>query len=265
MDSIHSSVWAALESNRGLAVEAEKLRREQPAALKGVVDNMMSHLVQSTDALALIDRFVEMLPVGEFSKEFVDEAYDRACKLAVGAEAFLVRTEGPISLSLQTQLRAWRDSLVILMENLLNLASVKDLVTPFTTKRESVVRGQRLKAFDKYYAFLAVLLGFLVCEGKSKKIAAVILVTMGCLSLIYPYIQPFPSALPYKGENLRKRFAEGDIKPALGDPALCQQVMDNLLISKIHECHTLILGGTGAGKSNLALAVAKQIFEGALS
>ena len=246
---------------------ARELAPLSPLRLKKVLENVISQLANSADALGSLDELAKSIPLEQLQEAVriqypthVD-ALKTAQQMFRGAKHRLETTEQNLSPSLRSQLNQIINSLLSVLESILSAFGIAEFFKPAESDIHADFKGQKIMMLLSLFSLLSAILLPILGVVLGAQVIGGTLLSIATISLIYPHIKPAPSVLP-KADNWTRKIQQGTLQVVDGRKEISDEIARTLIASKNIKTHPMLIGQSGVGKTEAVKAFAQAVERG---
>jgi len=264
-DFTSQKVLSAIRTSHGPSLK-EDLALLSPERLKQVLDEVAEQIKPDEDPAKLLGRLAELIPLETLQEAIrIDypqhvDALKTAKDLFCQAQYYLETTK-ETSPTIRARLSAILDSLISVLESILNAFGIADFFRPAESEMHAEMKGHKIMMLISLFTLLSGVLLPVLGPALGGMILGGMILSIAALSIIYPYFRPAPSYLP-AAENWTQQIQQGNLVAAGGRKESLNEIARTLIASKNAKTHAMLLGKTGVGKTETAKAFAAAVEQG---
>lgn len=273
--SLNASILEALQqgkssvNGRKMANAVEQITQED---LKKILETYFAELItsQNVDLVTAAEKLSKTLPFEELQKACYGDgqlALTQAKQMLEAAKEHLKNSKDHSTISLRTKISNIIDTLIVVMESIINALGVSDFLKNDESKWDSDRKFQKLFMLISLFSMLTAILVPTLGAATSGYIIGGTLFGIAGISILYPKISPVPRHLSY-AENLTKKFHQKEMNSlscSSGREAILEEIAAQLNTNQKKDAtrkHPIIIGESGIGKSQTIEALVERIESG---
>ena len=269
-------ILAALKSSKLITRNRSGLRKDfvqiTPEELKDVLGVYFQETITEIDpedmtkALEKLARIIPMEKLDKAVAQGSKTALETAKSMLHEAKYHLNNSQDKSTYSLRTKLSDIIDSLILLLDRVFSSFGIADLFKPTNNIIDRDRVAHKIMMLVHFFSMLSAMLLPLLGLTLAGPIIGGTLLLLNILSLIFPYIRPLPSTMPFT-ENWSKKYRQGkmgDLSLVKGRKEILDSLANTLVKNEKGELkkHPLLIGESGVGKTQAVEAFVQAIERG---
>lgn len=246
----YNEIYNLFKSGR-LSAAFKEINDLDSTSLNNFFNKFGELAAEESNGVKLFDRFCEKLPEAYIEKAYGKEKFESSKSASESTITYhqnldaKTRAEQPSWVWAQV-IRVSGVALVF-FETIIFTFGISEA---FSYNNHSWGQGDALlKPWHNIPTFVMVLSSFFLPE-KARKVAITASVAIATISVVYPFINPYPARFKY-AKNFTQAFAKGEFTSPTGRAAEVQQIADALRTNK----KAMLIGKTGVGKTETIKAM----------
>ncbi len=255
-------------SPEGLLTWKKKIAQLDPSFVYEILEKIVEEIVShSDDPDQWIDRLAEYFPLEKLEEVLRthypehESGLNTAKSLVEEARHFFLMSEKRKGVPLKAKVEAFFDLCVSVLESLLNAFGLADFFRASESTLDKDVKSGRVMQLLMLFSTVSTLLLPVLGPTLSASIVGGTLLGTTTLSLLFPYIRPAPSQLP-KAINWTKQYRQGELATSICRKETLDAIAATLNSSDRVKTHPMLIGKSGAGKTEMAKAFVEALERG---